>query len=96
MEYISQKRGGKCLMSSNIVSYTATEHKKMVGGKEITVRNLKPVFTNDEERQRVNSISRTDYIMYFQSLWVEESGPLRYNITVGGSFCRKERADAEI
>ncbi len=40
-------------MSSNIVSYTATEHKKMVGGKEVTVRNLKPVFTNDEERQKV-------------------------------------------
>lgn len=40
-------------MTSNIVSYTATEHKKMVGGKEVTVRNLKPVFTNDEERQRV-------------------------------------------
>lgn len=39
-------------MSSNIVSYTATEHKKMVGGKEVTVRNLKPVFTNDEERQK--------------------------------------------
>ena len=39
-------------MSSNIVSYTATEHKKMVGGKESTVRNLKPVFTNDEERQK--------------------------------------------
>ncbi len=40
-------------MSSNIVNYTATEHKKMVGGKEVTVRNLKPVFTNDEERQKV-------------------------------------------
>ena len=40
-------------MNSNIVSYTATEHKKMVGGKEVTVRNLKPVFTNDEERQKV-------------------------------------------
>ena len=40
-------------MSSNIVSYTATEHKKMDGGKEVTVRNLKPVFTNDEERQKV-------------------------------------------
>ena len=39
-------------MSSNIVSYTATEHKKMVGGKEVTVRNLKPVFVNDEERQK--------------------------------------------
>ena len=41
-------------MSSNIVSYTATEHKKMVGGKEVTVRTLKPVFTNDEERQKVS------------------------------------------
>ncbi len=40
-------------MISNIVSYTATEHKKMVGGKEVTVRNLKPVFTSDEERQKV-------------------------------------------
>lgn len=40
-------------MTSNIVSYTATERKKMVGGKEVTVRNLKPVFANDEERQRV-------------------------------------------
>ena len=39
-------------MSSNIVSYTATEHKKMVGEKEVTVRNLKPVFTNEEERQK--------------------------------------------
>ncbi len=39
-------------MSSNIVSYTATEHKKVVGGKEIIVRNLKPVFTNEEERQK--------------------------------------------
>ena len=39
-------------MSSNIISYTATEHKKMVGGKEVTVRNLKPVFVNDEERQK--------------------------------------------
>ncbi len=39
-------------MSSNIVSYTATEHKKTVGGKEVTVRNLKPVFTNEEERQK--------------------------------------------
>jgi len=42
-------------MSSNIVSYTATEHKKLVGGKEVTVRNLKPVFTNDEERQKVRN-----------------------------------------
>lgn len=40
-------------MNSNIVSYTATEHKKVVGGKEVTVRNLKPVFVNDEERQMV-------------------------------------------
>ena len=40
-------------MNNNIVGYTTTEHKKMVGGKEVTVRNLKPVFTNDEERQRV-------------------------------------------
>lgn len=39
-------------MNSNIVSYTATEHKKVVGGKEVTVRNLKPVFVNDEERQK--------------------------------------------
>ena len=39
-------------MSSNIFSFTATEHKKMVGGKEVTVRNLKPVFTNEEERQK--------------------------------------------
>ena len=39
-------------MSSNIISYTATENKKMVGGKEVTVRNLKPVFVNDEERQK--------------------------------------------
>ena len=39
-------------MSSNIISYTATEHKKMVGGKEVTVGNLKPVFVNDEERQK--------------------------------------------
>ncbi len=40
-------------MSSNILGYTATEHKKMVGEKEVTVRNLKPVFTNDAEKQRV-------------------------------------------
>ncbi len=40
-------------MINNIVSYTATEHKKMVGGKEVTVRNLKPVFTNEEEKQKV-------------------------------------------
>ena len=40
-------------MGGNIISYTATEHKKMVGEKEVTVRNLKPVFTNDEERQKV-------------------------------------------
>ena len=39
-------------MSSNIISYTATKNKKMVGGKEVTVRNLKPVFVNDEERQK--------------------------------------------
>ena len=39
-------------MSSNIISYTAKEKKKMVGGKEVTVRNLKPVFVNDEERQK--------------------------------------------
>ena len=39
-------------MGGNIISYTTTEHKKMVGGKEVTVRNLKPVFTNEEERQK--------------------------------------------
>lgn len=40
-------------MGGNIISYTTTEHKKMVGGKEVTVRNLKPVFANDDERQKV-------------------------------------------
>ena len=40
-------------MISNITGYTAAEHKKLVGGKEVTVRNLRPVFTNDDERQKV-------------------------------------------
>lgn len=39
-------------MGGNIVRYAATEHKKTVGEKEVTIRRLKPVFTDDEERQR--------------------------------------------
>lgn len=35
----------------NTTDYVPTERKAIVGAKEITVRNLIPVFTSQEERE---------------------------------------------
>lgn len=38
----------------NAVNYIPTERRVLVGGKKITVRNLRPVFKDEDERERTS------------------------------------------
>lgn len=59
---------------SSTTDYTSLDRKKMVGTREITVRNWIPVFKSQEEREIAGQKIQDGLYKVFQKYMVEQAG----------------------